>query len=299
MATSSRGHLGLGALGLCFVLSSVGCGGVDATHAMPAGAGTGAVAGGENHVAEPGGTGGTAVAGDTSSPMTGIGGSNGAALPTCQSSPVAANTSANVRDPDGAFSAVAAHAKVTVMSVQQTHLYGYGADLVPGLLNRQYLLQADSQQWNLSVTSPNLTDDLIRQGDVLDFELTISVGSVPLAPPLKDQTFALSANGKPLLFAANLKGYAPPIPAFPIPGLSVSDMGASCSTPPSGSCGLSGHLALLTLGNASATVETGQVAQLGDFSVAVPVFGTATSNGFCDDSGATTIIGVNVGAPNR
>lgn len=294
-------------LGLCFVLSSVGCGGVDERHAAAASAG----AGGENHVAEPGGTsgsggaaasempGGTSgsggngaseMAGDTSGPVTNVGGTNGTTLPACTRSPAADYSSAHVLDPDGSLSAVPAHAKVTVTSVQQTPS---PADQGRGLLTRQYSLQADSTRWNLSVTSPSLTDDLIQQGDVLDFELAISDGAIPFAGPLKDQTFALLADGKPRLFASDLQGYGPPIPTFPIAGLSVSDKGPSCSTPATGACGLAGHVALLRLGSASATVETGHVAQLGDFSVAVPAFGTATGSN-CDDSGRTVIVGVNV-----
>jgi hypothetical protein len=157
-----------------------------------------------------------------------------------------------------------------------------------GLKARHYVLRGPTQDWGLSATIPGLTSELIKEGDVLDFQLETSDGYIPLSR-VTNQVFGLFApEGELLLFGADTTG--DPVPDLSFLGLDVSDGGTVCGLG-GDICRYAVHSAHLSAPGMELDLQPGDSGAFGNLWVRVQTFQSVLRSGNCDGSGRSVIVG--------
>jgi hypothetical protein len=184
---------------------------------------------------------------------------------------------------------------VTVKSVEELET---GLDGPPGLKTRTYVLHGETGEWRLDATIPGLTENVIKVGDVLDLRLDTYAGYVPLVG-FTNQVFGLFvANGKLLLFGADIADNELK-PDLAFLGLDLADGGQICGR--IAGCSTIDHRANINGGALSVQLSPGGIGMLGSLQIALPFFDTlgphnGAGSGACDGSGMLRIVGVDASA---
>jgi len=188
--------------------------------------------------------------------------------------------------------------RVTVTKLDEERPYELQAPA--DLQTRHIVLHGAAQEWRLDATIPGLTSELIKVGDVLDFQMEISAGYIPLNKVL-NQVFGLfTPERELLLFGAHTVGYTP-TPDLSFLGLDVSDGGVACGRGSYGGfgCQYAVHNAHFSAPGMELDLRPGHAGQLGNLLVGVEAYQAVLSNsGTCDDSGRSLIVGVKTAATN-
>jgi hypothetical protein len=185
--------------------------------------------------------------------------------------------------------------RVTVTKLEEQAPSELGAP--PELKVRSYVLRGPTKDWGLRATIPGLTGDLIKEGDVLDFQLETSPGYIPFTR-WTNQVFGLFApEGELLLFGADTRGHDP-VPDLSFLGLEVSDGGAACRTGADSvqACRYAAHTAHFSAPATELDLQPGESGTIGNLSVLVQTFSTILPSGGCDDSGRSIIVGAKAAA---
>jgi hypothetical protein len=174
---------------------------------------------------------------------------------------------------------------VTKLEEQAPSELGVPADLKA----RHYILRGPTQDWGLSATISGLTRELIKEGDVLDFQLETSIGYIPFSRAI-NQVFGLfTPEGELLLFGADTTGNAP-VPDLSFLGLEVSDGGIACGS--GDTCRYAAHAAHFSASGTELDLQPGEAGAIGNLWVRAHTFHTPLPLGNCDDSGHSIIVGV-------
>jgi len=238
----------------------------------------------------------THTAGSASVANTGGGGSGSVeGLPACKQ-PELLSASASISDADGAAKAgTGGKLRVTVTKVEQEPASN-DAQAAPTTLH--YTLQGAAQSWRLDATLPGLASDLIKEGDVLDFQLETSPGYIPLTQ-IYNQGFGLfTTDGELLLFGSHMFGHDV-LPDLAFLGLEVSDSGQACGSGSveGGGCQYRVSTAHFSSAGHVLDLQPGHAGQLGNLFVEVEAYQVVVgSGGACDDSGRSTMVGVKMAA---
>lgn len=179
--------------------------------------------------------------------------------------------------------------RVTVTKVEEHAPSELGAPA--DLKARRYVLRGPTQDWGLDATIPGLASELIKEGDVLDFQLETSVGYIPFTRATNQVVGLFTVEGELLLFGADTVGQEP-VPDLSFLGLEVSDGGTVCGLGQS-VCAYAVHSAHLRAPgmDLELDLQPGDSSAMGNLWVRVQTFHTVLPTSNCDDSGHSVIVG--------
>lgn len=277
-------------MGISVAFALAGCGG-------QANEGSGdADSTGSTAITDQGGSAGSATPGGTSNanvPATTIGGSGGfpGGLAACEQTE-ALSASAKISDADGpAKAGTDGKQRVTVAKLEEAPLY---ENAPAARTTLHYTLHGATQDWSLDATVPGLTSQLIKVGDVLDFQLETSPGYIPLTQAYNQVLGLFSTDGELLLFGADMIGYTLS-PDLSFLDLEVSDSGEACGSGSTdgGGCQYKVSTAHFSGAGTGLDLQPGQTGQLGNLLIGLQTYRAVVgSGGACDDSGRSTMAGV-------